>query len=241
MTLPATQLPRLLFVHIPKSAGISLYKAFLSVYKQENALRFADITTENKNLYLTMNHEEVRRYPFITGHLTLPFFLSKQIEDYHVITVVRDPVDRELSAYFYIKSWKDHPLHDTVKKMDLYDYCEMLEKQTYKNLQCWFLSEKCFFEPAKEVLDQKVFMAAPLDKLDLFTSALRQKLNLPPFHVTRSNETSFKMGAHELHPDIINRIREASSEDVKLYNYIKHKFETEVVPTINPEIKSHTR
>ncbi len=231
-------LPRLLFVHVPKTGGISLFRALRKIYTEPKTIRFTEGSIEDKNKYLTMTHEEVRNYNFITGHLTLPLFTSKPIEDYLVMTVVREPIDREISAYFYIKSWKEHPLHNKVKPLDLFQYLDMLDSQKMRNPQCWFLSEDWTFEAARKIIDKKVHLSAPIEYLNEFCAALFQKHNIPEFELTMANKTSFRVGIHELHPDIIHRLEDMLQDDIKIYNYIKQNFEEKILPTLILKDKS---
>jgi len=229
---------RLLFVHIPKSAGMSLFKAIKSIYGNENTIRYADGSVENKNKYLAMSKEEVRKYSFITGHLPLPLFLNKPISDYKIVTVVRDPIDRELSAYYYMKTWEKHPRYNELRKMDLYTYIDQLENSGRSNFQCWHLCEQSSFERAKQIIDEKIFLSAPVEYIKEFCKILHLSLQIPEIELKRENITSFRFTAKELHPDIINRLRILTEEDNKLYLYVKEKFEKEVLANYSEMIIS---
>lgn len=224
-----TESQRILFVHIPKSAGISLYRAFAKIFGEDKSIRFADGSEENKNKYLTMTKEEVRNYRLISGHFPLPFFLNKPINDYKIITVVRNPIDRELSAYYYMKTWAQHPRHNVVQKMNLYEYADSRENQSRRNLQCWHIANKGSFEEAKKILEEKVFLSAPLEYIKPFCKTLQSRLNLPEINLAYENVTSFRFSANELHPEIIKRFEKLTEEDFLLYKYVKEKFEQEVL------------
>lgn len=216
--------PHLLFLHIPKTAGISLFYALKKIYGNENTLRYDVLSIENRNKYLSMPHEELYKFRFITGHFTLPVFKSKNISNYKIITVLRDPVDRELSAYFYVKTETKHPLYEKFKNMDLYQYLDHFEKNGIRNFQCWQLCEKPSFEAAKEVIDQDIFLAATNENMIDFYKILQYRMNLPEIEVMHRNKTSFRLSAKELHPDIIQQLRKYTEEDYKLYLYVKNRF-----------------
>lgn len=229
---------QLLFLHIPKTAGISLFYALKKIYGNEHTLRYDQISIENRNKYLSMSHDELNRFNFITGHFTLPVFKSKNISNYKIITILRDPVDRELSAYFYVKTESKHPLFEKYKDMDLYKYLDHYEKNGIRNFQCWQLCEKASFEAAKEVIDNQIYLAATNNNLKAFYKIMQHKLNLPEIEVMHKNKTSFRLYANELHPDIVNRIRKLTEEDNKLYNYVKDNFENKIMKEYNEILKN---
>lgn len=229
---------RLLFLHIPKTAGISLFYALKKIYGPEYTLRYDILSIENRNKYLSMNHEELHRYNFITGHFTLPVFKSKNIRDYKIITILRDPVDRELSVYFYVKTSPKHPQYEKFKDMDLYQYLDFFEKSGTRNFQCWQLCEKSSFESAKEIIDNQIFLSATNDNLKEFYRVLQHKLDLPEIEVMHKNKTSFRLSAKELHPDIVDRFRKYTEEDYKLYNYVKDNFRNSVMKEHEDIIKT---
>ena len=220
---------RLLFLHIPKTAGISLFYALKKIYGNEYTLRYDVLSIENRNKYLSMSHDELYKYNFITGHFTLPVFKNKNISNYKIITILRDPIDRELSAFFYVKTETKHPLYEKYKDMDLYQYLDHFEKSGIRNFQCWQLCEKNSFEAAKEVIDNQIFLSATNDNLKAFYKILQYKLNLPEIEVMHKNKTSFRLSVKELHPDIVNRFRNLTEEDYKLYNYVKENFRNKIV------------
>lgn len=225
---PAEDQARLLFVHIPKTAGISVYNALAEALGVDRSIRFPRNSEEEREKFLTMPEEQLRSYRLLSGHFPIPFFLRRPVSDYNPVTILRNPVDRELSAYFYIKTDPDHPLNtDWFRSLDLYQYIEHRQKNGNANAQCLFVCGERSFEKAKKAVDEQFFLTAPLDYVKDFFTVLENKLNIPLQQPVRSNKTAFRLSVDEIHPDIKSGFASLTREDLKLYMYVKAKFEKE--------------
>lgn len=220
---------RILFVHIPKTGGISLFSALAAAVGEGQAIRFADASKENREKFLAMSDEEVRQYRLVSGHFPLAFYLKKALRDYRVITVLRDAVDRELSAYYYMKGWEAHPRHGEIGKMDLHQFVEHREKDRMANRQCVILSGAASFDAAKKAIDRHGILAAPIDYLDEFGKLIEQHLGVGPLVLKRENVTRSRLGVDEVPADIRRRLEALTEDDQKLYRYVKRKFEEEIL------------
>jgi hypothetical protein len=221
--------PSLLFVHVPKTGGISLYTALAQVASLKPAIRFAANTKEMREQYLGMDVKELRRHRIISGHFPLPFFLKRPIEDYQIITVLRSPVDRELSAYFYLKTAEKHPRYEAMKGVSLTEHLERQEKGRHRNPQCSILSEAGTCEAVRKSIDDGRLLAAPMDYLAEFCADLERKWGVGPMKLGHRNATSVRLEVSEIHPDIRRRYEAMTGEDEALYQYVKQKFEREVL------------
>jgi hypothetical protein len=209
---------------------MSLYYALAHAVGPEAAIRFPDASKGTRERYLAMSDEQLRRHRLISGHLPLNVFLKKPLDDYRLITLLRDPVERELSAYFYVKTWEKHPRHEAVREMDLYQYLDEREQKAgSRNMQCRVVGGAPSFEAARRAIDERYLLAAPVEYLDEFCAELGRRLGIAPLALERSNVTSFRMSPGEIHPDIIGRFEKLTRGDRELYRYVKAKFEREVL------------
>jgi hypothetical protein len=220
---------KLLFVHIPKTGGISLYSALARVPGLKPAIRFNANTKELRAKFTSMDERELRKHRLISGHFPLRFFLTRPLEDYQVLTVVRSPVDRDLSAYFYLRTAENHPRHEAMKNVSLSAYLNRMEKRRRNNPQCSLLSETGSFEAVKRMIDDGKLLAAPIDYLSQFCDDLSKRWSLGPIKVGRDNSTKVRLAVSEIHPELIRRFEALTPDDAELYRYVKGKFERDVL------------
>lgn len=220
---------RLLFLHIPKTGGISLYTALAKIASLQPAIRFHDASRETRDRYLAMDAEKLRKHRMISGHFSLALFLRQPIGDYQVITVLRSPVDRQLSAYFYMKTETKHPRNEAMKDVSLTAYLESLEERKLRNPQCAALTGAGTYEAARKAIDSGRLLAAPMDYLAEFCAELDRRWGIGRVNLKHENSTKFRLRVSEIHPDIIRRFAALAEDDEALYQYTKRKFEREVL------------
>jgi hypothetical protein len=90
--------PNLVFLHIPKTAGQSVHH-FLKQLVGPAAVAPARVNTQLYGLSVP----ELRRYRLISGHLDWAL-LDCVREPKFVFTILRNPVDRILSFYFFLRA-----------------------------------------------------------------------------------------------------------------------------------------
>ncbi len=88
-------LPRLCFIHIPKTAGTAVSYALREIYPKEKIFSGVFIYDYKSSVCF-------EKYLLYLGHLHLDFAVRNFPRDTKYITVLRNPVERILSLYFYI-------------------------------------------------------------------------------------------------------------------------------------------
>jgi hypothetical protein len=100
-----TDLPRLAFAHVPKTAGTSVRELLSAAYGKE---AFPGMTTLD---YVCYSNEELAKYRFHSGHAYLRDLLRLPSGTIR-LAIFRDPVKRAISLYQYyagIANWSDDP------------------------------------------------------------------------------------------------------------------------------------
>jgi hypothetical protein len=221
---PTTTDNRILFLHIPKTAGISLFSALASAVGEDRAIRFASDTQPEREAFLRMSDEELRRYRLISGHFQLAFFLRKPIGDYQIVTVLRDPVDRVLSAFFFMKTSKSHPRNEEFAAMELSEFVAGSDRDL-TNRQCIALAGSESFQSAREAIDRYRVLAAPMDYVDDFCRMLERRLRVGPLSLKHENQTAFRLRVDEISSALRSRLEALTEEDRRLYEYVRRRFE----------------
>lgn len=219
VSYPDDTRPKILFIHIPKCGGLSLYQAFEQIVSPDRCIRFGD----NASIvaFYSMREEDFQDYSLVSGHLPFPHFVQKGAAKGRIIvSTVRHPIDRIISAYHYVKN-SSHPDHSRFKNINFDQYIdEVIHDPRQRNMQCFLLSGLPDFLATKSVIEEFYSCVCRLESLDLmkeyFYTRFGARLKIP--HSNKTETKPVKNSEGNLH----GRMIEANcNEDLKLYNYIK--------------------
>jgi hypothetical protein len=106
---------KLIFLHIPKSGGSTFHTVLgkrYNSYETHNVLGSRAGDSEISE-FINMKQDQKSKITLLKGHM--PFGLHKHLSDrFEYITFLRNPVERVISQYFYIKKNKNNPKHKEV-------------------------------------------------------------------------------------------------------------------------------
>ena len=102
----------LVFIHIPKTAGMSLRETLLANRAPHPSHRILHPIDDYRAL-AAMPAEYRRALGLIEGH---QYFGAHELVEQpcHYLTMLRDPLERILSYYSFVRSWEPHHLHRTI-------------------------------------------------------------------------------------------------------------------------------
>ncbi len=135
--LPPGDRELLFFLHVPKTGGISL-TAVLDAHYGEGAILQVQDWREAEGLIAEMSVVELARIRCARGHYWFGpgdrAIHDRLAVDPVVITVMRDPVARTVSAYQHVMRWSEHWLREVLglgegETMPLLDFVEHPETQ----------------------------------------------------------------------------------------------------------------
>ncbi len=244
-----------IFFHIPKTGGQTLSTIIEHQYRPDAIFKTdPERHWESLKQLKQLPEMERRKFKAIVGHMNFGVheFLP-QPSTY--ITVLRDPVDRIVSYYYYVLQYSGHYLHDTVTlhHMSLKDFISNEISLELDNFQTRVLSGKekggstipfgqCnaeTLECAKQDLRDYFGVVGLVEKFDE-TIVLMQKILgwKTPFYVKR-NVTRNRPTKEDVSKDTLKVIEKHSELDIELYRYAKGLFEELIQqqsPSFNREV-----
>jgi hypothetical protein len=233
--------PKIIFLHIPKTAGMSLNGLFVRNYRgrpQFNAL-IKEVTEEKWLACLerirSTPREELERYAVFKGHIIygLHEVLPGPAE---YITFLRDPVKRLVSHYkmnYRLHSFPpDHQLDPSRSDWNLGAYPAFL--RYLDNYQTRALSGLDFQIPfgacseehlkvAKANMDRHFKFVGLTEEFDLSLMLLRHVCGWGWRYYVPDNVAPDK--SIQIAPDVTEALRRLNRFDLELYRYAKQRFD----------------
>lgn len=212
-----------IFIHIPKTAGLSLHILFRQVLGVDNVSPPIGVNVSQADI------ETLSRFRMLVGHFSFKqalLFPSRQ-----KLTFLRDPVDMALSNYFFnrnVLTDRTEPYTELCQDLDLPDFLNSGDQAPgFFNGAVWQLSGSTWpslsddeaLQLAKEHLASCEYVGIyehMVESLDLlsYTFQWPQVDELPRENVTRK-----RVRVADLDRSMVARIRELSRLDAELYDY----------------------
>ena len=220
------------FMHIPKTGGTTLNAILDRQYSPRRILTISDPSETIAQLTERTSGEE---FLLVRGHV--PFGVHRELGiQPHYITMLRQPVERVISIYRYIRRDTSHPLHATVcDGMTLSDFMDSdVAEREAVNGQTKQLAgreqehgDESILKLAKRNLE--TFAAVGLterfdESLILFRRRLRWK---PPFYRSKNVAPEATRVARPVN-EIQASVEERNRLDIELYNFARDLFDRRI-------------
>lgn len=210
---------QLSFIHIPKTAGLSLHAELVGHFGVENTIRIGN--QEDRALFLSMESEQLKNYAYVAGHISIKELSEKGIH-YPTISVLREPFRRLVSLQHYLTN-SDHKQHQGLNFNNIDQLLQdMFLKKTF-NMQCWHLCGRPSFELALQSIRYNNIFVVPIEYYQDLLDTLSDLLGIVLCN-QRINATQYKTPVdvdgpkNELLDPIIG-------DDKKLFSYVKENYE----------------
>lgn len=213
------------FVHIAKAGGSTFIDILKKIYTEEDVVhiwpngRFKNVKQLARNKRF--------KYKVIMGHFTFGIqkILPKRIQ---YITILRDPIERLISSYFYTKNKKDHKLYSYIadNNLSLEEYLLTPLTKDIDNGQIRMLinTRRAIGKIGNEELNlakknlEQQFTFGILEKWDESISIFKEKLDwleVPKYEVKNVS----KKKDYKLSDEVINKVKEQNKYEIELYDY----------------------
>jgi hypothetical protein len=225
----------LFFPHIPKAGGQTLTGALSSAFGAEKRLLIADPRFGGDLLpedFCKLIPERLDNISVISGHLPMAKFISNiyvgnllKQGKVRIFTSVRNPIDRIISLYNYIRLAVFHPLHKHVSAMPL----DTFASQQPANFQYHFLSAYADDKP-EDIFDYMDIFPLEYSRrgLQLLLES-HYSITIPEITIQNSSTdlaekrgiTLFK--SNDLRPELLRKLKDAHWIDYKIYELAKDR------------------
>lgn len=207
----------LIFSHIPKTAGTTIRRVIDSQYDKQKIIRFPQLDK--------LSEEELERADVLYGHCR--FGVHRRFnKSFSYITMLRDPVERIISTYYFALRSQNNRMHEKVTSMSFTEFIleeTKNERSPMVNHQTRFLSgeKKPDLEKAKEHLHQYYTVAGLTEMFDESIFLMKKYLGWKEIDYTSSNVTANRPKQGEFPTGTIELIKEKNRLDFDLYDYAK--------------------
>jgi hypothetical protein len=218
------------FLHIHKTAGTTLRSLTDRQYRPEE---IASVDWKRLEAFKASPAEDRARIRLLRGHM--PFGLHEHLpRPSTYITLLREPLDRAVSHYYWVRERPEHELKTQAVAGDLVAYLESGVAADLDNGQVRLIAGAPFvpfgemteahLEQAVRNLDERFALAGLSERFDESLVLLRDALGWRrPLYYTRQNETRGRPRA-ALDARTAGALRAHNALDLELYAYAADRF-----------------
>ncbi len=217
-------------LHIPKTGGTTLRDIIQRQYRAEKILMIPKLE-ESENILKEVSTSQINQLKLIQGHLKYGIH-----NHFHrrakYFAIIRDPINRVLSTYYYVLSQKNNPqnLSTSNNQMTIYDFVQSGVNPFLINGQTKLISGKTgnidnpiieseeLFSLAKENIENDFLFLGITEMFDETILILKNMLGWHMPYYSIANRTKKKPNYDAVNPTIISFIKEHNQLDIKLYN-----------------------
>jgi hypothetical protein len=236
----------IIFLHLPRTAGSTLARIIERRYPQDGVLHLneSDFGEELAGI----PPDQKNRLRVVMGHF---YFGAHSFLDQpaHYITLIRDPVERTISHYYYARRSPSHHFHDTARQLSLLEFVHHCAQESSAagialgfcsdNDQTRQLAGKCgipkartsaeeLLRIAKRNLTEHFAVVGVTEKFDRSLLLMKRCLGWGrPFYVS-DNVNPDRARRDSLNQDTLETIRAYNELDLELYRYAEGRLENDI-------------
>jgi hypothetical protein len=223
------------FVHIPKTAGSTLYQVMQRVYKPDEVVfLYESRIPQSVQMFDRLPEAAKRRLRMVLGHVG--FGLHERLgRPCTYATVLREPVDRIISYYYFVLREPGHFLHGPARELGLEGFAKSEASHKLTNGQTKYLAEldgldanRDTLEAAKRNLEKYFSVVGLIERFDETLVMLRHVAGWGLPYYDKANVTRDRPPKSEIPQSAIDTIREHNQLDMELYDWVSKRFEQAV-------------
>jgi Galactose-3-O-sulfotransferase len=235
MTLTPAAEEAVIFLHIPKTAGTTLNRLIEWEYPLFQMYSVDPVFFRWSASHLwQLPPQRLKRTRVFKGHML--FGLHKVLpQPATYITVLRDPIDRVMSAFYFAHTYKLHPLYRKFhrEKWTLEDFVRRLPRD---NVQCKVVAGAEYnapctdeiFEQAKENLSRHFSVVGLSERFEESLALMKLRLGWKLRRYSSFNVTRARPKKADLPQATLDLIAAKNSFDLALYECAANIFQTAI-------------
>lgn len=237
----------IVFMHIPKNGGTTLDSILDKNFDKQDIFNVKVINNNELNIsdLLKLGKEELDKIKLLKGHV--PFGIHNKLnKDYKYITLLRNPVERIISFYYYVLSLPNHRLHLTVKKqnMSLYDFTTQINQGDVNNAQIRVISgiedtTENMLAKALENIEKNFSFVGLVERYDESLVLLQELYKFKIPYYRSLNKTPKRAKLNKIDVKTLEAIKTLNHGDIDLYTIMEKKFSSELqnIDLLNLKLK----
>jgi hypothetical protein len=237
----------IIFLHVPKAAGSTLRQILLRQYREEETYRVSTDPSVQASIeqFRDLLPEERKSVRCVTGHGT--FGLHKDLfGSTEYITLLRDPVERVISNYYYVRRSPGHRCYDDVvgQQMSLRDYVSSEINPQLENGMTRVVSGANWKAPdadtlvqAKENLREHFGVVGTVERFDETVVLLRKRYGWIRIGYRKRNVASSRPTRREIPNETRRLIEENNRLDAQLYRHASSRLQEALAGVGNIDAK----
>lgn len=210
-------------MHMPKTGGSTLRNVIRDQYISSEILSYDD---NQDNLQKKLNDVDITKLKIVHGHYF--FGIHEHLQrPFSYFTILRHPIERVLSLYYYLKSINGKK-YDVYRKMTL---DEFIEKKIEENIQTAYLSgsnTQPSILKATRNLHRYFDVVGTTENFDETLYLIGKRYGWKNLHYNRVNVTKSRLSSKEISEKTKKLIRKVHHKDLLLYKYAQKKLTIQI-------------
>lgn len=218
------------FIHIPKTAGTTMLKIVESQYPKGHMLSIYRKPRERIVEEVAALGEDVEA---LAGHFHYGV-ACRAPRPIRAFAMLRDPVERIISLYYFIGRAPSHPQHEAFKRGEV-TISSLLPHQG--SMQARFLAgyeptgaveDEVLLREAKEVLVHRLAVFGITERFDESLLLFNRQLGWKVRGYAKANATKNRPSQERISQEDLSLIRENCAVDRALYDFARERFDRQV-------------
>ena len=237
----------LIFLHVPKSAGTTLNRLIEREYPLFEIYSIDPVFFRWSWTHLQRVPEKrLKRTRVFKGHMLFGLHeILPQPATY--ITVLRDPIDRVVSAFYFMSNYKLHPLYWKFRREN-WSLEDFVRRSPRDNVQCKIVAGAEYEEPctaeicerAKENLVRYFSVVGLSERFEESLALMKLRFGWKLQRYSSFNVTRTRPRKADIPQSTLDLIEEKNCFDISLYNCAANIFQT-TINTHTVEVNQITR